>query len=111
MNPLKNWKLKLRYGKLKTAFRHFTVIADGEIQASNPDFGTEAGSAAFFSITAWATDNNEAIDMVVNIGRHVGFNASGRIYVYVTDPQQPPKEQPYAPSLNFRQYLRDGEPA
>ena len=25
----KNWKLKLRYGKLKTPFQHFTLIADG----------------------------------------------------------------------------------
>ncbi|OOO47827.1 hypothetical protein BS630_16265 [Rhizobium laguerreae] len=108
MDLLKNWKLKLRYWKLKTAFRHFTVIADGEVMISNPDFDTTAGSAAFFSIQAWVSDNDEAIDMVVTIGRNVGFNASGRIYVYSTEPQQPPPDAPHAYGLNFHQYVREG---
>ncbi|MCV9942613.1 MULTISPECIES: hypothetical protein [Rhizobium] len=107
MDLLKNWKLKLRYGKLKTAFRHFTVIAEGEIINSNPDFGTTAGSAAFFTIQAWAIDNDQAVDMIVTIGRDLGFSASKRIYVYSTEPQQPPTEAPHAYGLNFHQYLRE----
>ncbi|RUM05426.1 hypothetical protein [Rhizobium chutanense] len=106
MNLLKNWKLKLRYGKLKTAFRHFAVIADGEIITSNADFDTTAGSAAIFSMQAWATDDDQAVDMVVTIGRNLGFSASGRIYVYSTEPQQPPSEAPHAYGLKFYQYLR-----
>ncbi|MFC5755276.1 MULTISPECIES: hypothetical protein [unclassified Rhizobium] len=109
MNLLKNWKLKLRYGKLKTAFRHFTVIADGEIAEANPDFETTEGAAAFFSMHAWAADGDEATDMAVKIGRHVGFNATGRIYLYSTDPQEPPRDQPFAYGLNFHQYLRGDE--
>ncbi|OWV83950.1 hypothetical protein ATY75_05115 [Rhizobium sp. N122] len=106
MDFLKNWRLKLRYGKLKTAFRHFAVIADGEVVTSNVDFGTTAGSAAFFSMQAWAIDSEQATDMVVRIGRDVGFEASGRVYVYSTEPQQPPGQNPHAYGLNFRQYLR-----
>jgi hypothetical protein len=109
MDLLKNWKLKLRYGKLKTAFRHFTVIADGEIAEANPDFETTFGMAAFFTIKAWATDGDEAMDMVVSIGRHVGFNATGRIYLYSTDPQQPPRDKPFAYDLDFHQYKRGDE--
>ena len=107
MDWLKNWKLKLRYGKLETAFHHFTVIADGEITEANPDFGTTEGSATFFTIHAWATDNEEATDMVAAIGRHVGFSATGKIHIYATDPQEPPRETPYAYGLNFNQYQRD----
>ena len=28
---ISDWKLKLRYGKLKTPFSHFTVLADGKV--------------------------------------------------------------------------------
>lgn len=31
MNNLKDWKLKLRYGKETTPFRHFTVLANGVV--------------------------------------------------------------------------------
>lgn len=106
MGFLKNWTLRLRYGKLKTAFSHVTVIAEGEIAVSNPDFETRAGMASFFTIHAWATDDDEALDMVVTIGRQVGFNTTGRIHLYKTDPKQPPGDTPFAYGLAFRQYLR-----
>ena len=107
MDLLRNWKLKLRYGKLKTAFCHFTVIGDGEIVAANPDFETIEGAAAFFALKAWAKDSEEAADMLIVIGSHQGFEATGRIYIYTTDPEQPPQEKPYAYDLNFHQYQRD----
>ncbi|MGK9051013.1 hypothetical protein QTA58_20355 [Neorhizobium sp. CSC1952] len=92
--------------KAKTAFRHFTLIANDEIIEANPDFGTTAGAAAFFTIHAWAKDSEEATDMLVTIGPQVGFSAMGRIYVYVTDPQQPPRENPHGYGLSFHQYQR-----
>jgi hypothetical protein len=107
MDLLKNWKLKLRYGRLKTAFRHFTLIGDGEIAESNPDYGTVEGAAAFFSIKVWAADDEEAVDMLVAIGRDVGFSATGRIHIYSTAPEQPPGENPYGYDLGFNQYERD----
>ncbi|MBX4948215.1 hypothetical protein HJA95_01070 [Rhizobium binae] len=73
---------------------------------SNSEFGTTAGVAVFFSIQAWASDN-ETIDMVVTIGREVGLNASGRIHVHSTEPQQPPLDAPHAYGLNFHQYVRE----
>lgn len=96
----------MRYGKLKTAFHHFTVIADGKIVEARPDYMTIEGSAAFFAIKVWATDSAEAIDVLVAVGRQVGFDASGRIYVYDSEPTQPPSENPHAYSLSFHQYDR-----
>jgi hypothetical protein len=103
----KNWKLNLRYGRLKTAFRHFTLIGDGEIAVANPGYGTIQGAAAFFTIKVWASDQQEAVNMLAAIGRDVGFDASGEVSVYITDPQQPPKDVSYGYDLDFHQYIRD----
>ncbi|MBP1856562.1 hypothetical protein [Rhizobium herbae] len=105
----KDWKLRLRYGKLKTAFRHFSILADGEIATSNPDFGTTAGAAAVFSMRVWALDDEQAVDMLVSIGQRVGFDATGEIRLYDTDPEEPPSDEPRAYKLNFHQYLRENE--
>ncbi|TWF54192.1 hypothetical protein [Neorhizobium alkalisoli] len=107
MSDVKNWKLKLRYGKLKTSFQHFTVIADGETFEQNDDFGTIAGSPAFFRINAWAIDDDQAVDMVISIGRHLGFDATGRIYIYSTDPTEPPGDEPHAYGLGFNSYQHE----
>lgn len=80
------------------------MIADGKIVEARPDFKTIEGSAAFFTIKVWATDNAEAIDVLVVVGQEVGFDASGEIYVYNSEPEQPPGENPHAYDLNFHQY-------
>lgn len=41
----KDWKLKLRYGKLKTPFKHFTAIANGEVVEIVEDFDYKLGKA------------------------------------------------------------------
>ncbi|MBB1247855.1 hypothetical protein [Rhizobium sp. G21] len=104
---LKDWKLKLRYGRLKTAFRHFTVIADGLIVESNSDFGTEKDMAAVFSMKVWATDTEEAIQMAKVIGWDVGFNMAGKCEVYTTAPEQPPGDNPHGYDLKFFPYIGD----
>jgi hypothetical protein len=103
---LKNWKLKLRYGRMKTAFHHFTVLAEGEVVSPNKDFGTGLGPS-FFGMKVWASDSDEAIDMVRAIGQHLGFASTGRIYVYDTDPTEPPGTEPHGYELKFTPYERD----
>lgn len=103
---LKNWKLNLRYGRTKTAFRHFTVLAEGEVVSPNADFETELGSS-FFGMKVWASDSNQAIDMVCAIGQDVGFASTGRIHVYDTDPTEPPGTEPRGYDLKFTPYERD----
>jgi hypothetical protein len=108
MNPetLKNWRLKLRYGRIKTAFRHFTVLAEGEVVSPNEDFETERGPA-FFGMKVWASDADQAIDMTRTIGQHVGFASTGRIYVYDTEPTEPPGTEPRGYELKFTPYEND----
>ena len=33
----KDWKLKLRYGKTKTSFKHYTVLANGIVRDLSSD--------------------------------------------------------------------------
>jgi hypothetical protein len=52
----------------------------------------------------WAPDSDEAIDMVRAIGAHLGFAPTGRIYVYDTEPDEPPRPQPHGYDLKFTPY-------
>lgn len=106
LRGVKNWKLKLRYGQAKTQFSHFTILADGEVIASNTDFNTQLGPA-FFAMSVWAVDSDQAIDMARTIGEHLGFACTGEVYVYDTEPAEPPGDKPRGYNLNFTSYERD----
>jgi hypothetical protein len=106
MDFLKNWKLKLRYGRLKTNFRHYTLLADGEIATPNADYRTEVGPAVF-GMKVWAPNIDEAVDMIRVIGRHLGFLPLGHIQVYETEPDEPPRQQPHGYHLKFIPYGHD----
>lgn len=106
LRGVKNWKLKLRYGRAETLFHHFTLIADGEVMTPNADFQTRPGPA-FLATKAWASDSDQAIDMIGAVGQQLGFKCSGRVYVYDTEAEQPPSDKPYCYDLNFTYYERD----
>jgi hypothetical protein len=103
----KNWKLKLRYGKLQTPFQHFTMMAEGEIVETNADFDIQVGTPAFFRMNVWALDPEQAVDMIITIGRHIGFETTGRVYTYSTEAKEPPNENPRAYDLNFTPFEKD----
>jgi len=42
---IKDWKLKLRYGRLKTPFTHYTLIAPARVEKYIEDFDAEIGKA------------------------------------------------------------------
>lgn len=96
----KDWKLKLRYGKIKTPYKHFTVLAEGIAEESIEEFLCPAGNA-FIGMKVWATDTDEAIDMIQVIGNDIGFTVTGKIYVYDTQPEQPPTENPHGYDIKF----------
>ena len=96
----KHWKLKLKYGLLKTSFKHFTVLGEGVAELPIEDFSCPAGNA-IMGIKVWATDSDEATDMIQVIGNEIGFNVTGRIYVYDTEPEQPPSENPHGYDITF----------
>jgi hypothetical protein len=99
----KDWKLRLRYGKLTTTFKHFTVLADGVVGKLGDGFECRPGRA-WMSMKTWATDADESMDMIRVIGERIGFTVDGRIEVYVTEPDQPPGEKPHGYDIRFTPY-------
>jgi hypothetical protein len=69
----KNWKLKLRYGKLTTPYKHYTLIAPVVINEYIDDFAAKPGTA-YIGMKVWATDSNEAVDLLESIGNQTGFS-------------------------------------
>ena len=102
----KDWKLKLRYGKLKTPSQHYTVIAEGVVSEEMQDFSCPPGTA-FMGMKTWASSADESADMIQAIGAQIGFNVTGRIQIYETDPAQPPRDNPYGYDINFTPFGPD----
>lgn len=98
-----NWKLDLRYGRLSTPFKHFTLVADGVVEELQDGFACPSGPA-IMAMKAWASDPAEAGDMVVAIGRQIGFSVTGRIEVFETEAEQPPGPHPHGYAIGFTPY-------
>jgi hypothetical protein len=98
-----NWKLKLRYGKEATPYKHFIAIGDGLVEDLANGFECRKGPA-IMAIKTWATDADESADMLRVIGSQIGFEATGGIEIYETEPEQPPKDNPFGYDINFTPY-------
>lgn len=99
----KDWKVKLRYGKLNTQYKHFTVIADGIVGILQDGFECRPGRA-WMAMKVWASNADEATDMIQVIGGQIGFTVDGDIQVYDTEPKQPPREKPNGYDIGFTPY-------
>lgn len=100
---IKNWKLKLRYGKISTAFKHYTVLADGEVGELGHGFACRPGKA-WMAMKIWANSMDESVEMIQSIGAEIGFEVTGKIEVYETDPTAPPSDKPFGYGINFTPY-------
>ena len=98
-----NWKLKLRYGKIKTEFKHFTVLADGIVGELVDGFNCKSGSA-WMSMKTWSSSEDESADMIQYVGEQIGFECKGEIQIYETEPTEPPKDEPFGYGINFTPY-------
>jgi hypothetical protein len=105
-DPPQDWKLKLRYGRAQTPYQHFSVIADGTFPEPSSEFACPAGPA-FMAMRVWASDADEAVHMASVFGREIGFSVSGRVQVYDTPPDEPPREKPYGYGIAFTAYDPD----
>lgn len=99
----KDWKLKLRYGKLETPYSHFTVLADGIVEELAEGFKCPKGKA-WMAMKTWASSTGESADIIKVIGQQIGFTVTGKTEVYETEPTQPPSENPYGYDINFTPY-------
>jgi hypothetical protein len=102
-NQSKNWKLKLRYGKLKTPFQHFTLLADGVVGDLIEGFSCRPGRA-IMGMKIWALSEEESFDVIRAIGEQIGFTVTGRVLLYQTAPDSPPRENPHAYGITFTPY-------
>ena len=103
-----DWKLRLRYGRLKTQYSHFSIVAEGMMTTEENEFDCPKGSA-FLGMKAWASSSDEAGDMIRSIGGQLAFEITGRIYVYDTEAEQPPRANPYGYDIKFTPFQDDAE--
>lgn len=96
----KDWKLKLRYGKIRTPYQHFTAIAEGVVVKSDNSLQYPAGPA-IITLRTWARDSGQSIELIQSLGNELGYDITGNIQIYETDPERPPKDKPYGYGLNF----------
>jgi hypothetical protein len=99
----RNWKLLLRYGRLRTPYEHFTVFADVQVIEANADLGSHAGPG-WMSMNVWASSADAAAEIICDIAPQVGAEVRGRWEVYKTEPREPPQDVPFAYELRFVAY-------
>lgn len=101
----KDWKLKLRYGKITTPYLHYTLIAKGIIADKLEDgFECPKGNA-FMGMKIWAISADDAADIIQSIAAQIGFAITGNIEVYETAPEQPPGEIPFGYDIQFTPFV------
>ena len=103
MDSEKDWKLKLRYGKLTTPYNNYTLIAEGIVNELSDGFQCRPGNA-FMGMKLWANSEEEAIDMIKSIGRQIGFSVTGEIQLFNSEPEEPPSDKPYGYGINFHSF-------
>ncbi len=97
----KYWKIRLRYGKLKTPFKHVSLIAEGIVEKElEHGYECRVGNS-FMGMKVWSSTDEEAFDMIRVIGEQIGFRVTGKIYLYNTEPAEPPGENPHGYDINF----------
>jgi hypothetical protein len=97
-----NWKLKLRYGKLITPYKHFTSITKGVVE----DNSSYSPGSAFMGVKIWASTYDEAADLTESISEQVRFTITDKIEIFDTEPQEPPHEKPYGYDLSFTYFQK-----
>ena len=93
----KNWKLKLRYGKLLTPYKHYTAITKGFVK----EVSTYSPGSAFMAIKIWAITYDDAANLIESVARQIDFTITGKIEIFDTEPQEPPKDDAYGYDLGF----------
>ena len=96
-----DWKLKLRHGKLKTPFCHYTVIAEVRVGQFMEGYSCPPGSA-FIAMCMWAESVDDAAQMMGTFGDRIGFLVTGRMQIYDSEPAQPPRDIPYGYGIDFQ---------
>lgn len=101
----KDWKVRLRYGKLHTPYSHFTLLGAGEL-TNELTWNDCRPGPAILSMKIWASCQDEAFDVFRSVAHQIEFEIDDKIELYDTDPKNPPKVEPYAYDLMFTPFER-----
>ena len=106
---IKDWFLKLKYGKIKTPFHHYTVLLDvfAEKEVTNYNSNVCPEGNAWMGVKVWANDADEAADIACTLARSIGLEintSNNSIQIFDTKPEMPPQEKPFAYDCNFSPY-------
>ncbi len=101
-----DWKLKLRYGKTSTPFQHATLLAVGYMDQARHDYGVDQGPAVM-AAKIWSISDLDAVEIVAQVGRDIGFRITGNIEIYRTDPEEPPIDKPSVYGVNFTPFSEE----
>lgn len=102
----KDWKLKLRYGRLKTPFVHMVVLSYVEILTPDEKLGTITGPAVMM-FKGWARNDDEFFEMTEHYAEMLGANVVGKTELYTGEPEQPPAAKPFGYDINFTPYTEE----
>ena len=103
---IKDWFLKLRYGKIKTPFHHYTVLVDVFTEKEITDYNSNVcpKGNAWMGVKVWANDADEAADIARMLASNLGLALNNDIQVFSTKPEMPPQEKPFAYDSKFTPY-------
>lgn len=96
----KDWKLKLRYGTLKTSFKHYTILSEVEVGELEGGFECPKGNA-FMGMKIWAESIEESADVYQSIAGQIGVKIAGKLEIYESAPEQQPGENPFGYDIKF----------
>ncbi len=95
-----DWKLKLKNGTFQTKFLHLSVVAEGMANSIPEEFSCPPGKA-YMSMKTWSSSTQESAHMAETLGKQIGFEVTGKIDVYETEPTQPPQQNPFGYDISF----------
>ncbi|PJC87557.1 hypothetical protein CSW98_00030 [Vibrio sp. HA2012] len=92
-----------------TPYSHFTVLADGEVGELTDGFECPKGMA-IMSMNIWALNEKQSVDVCIAIGKQIGFQVSGEVQIYQTEPSESPGDNPFGYGIKFTPYEEIDEP-
>ncbi|MCZ4244485.1 hypothetical protein [Pedobacter punctiformis] len=93
---------KLKYGKYKTQYNHYTALAAGTVTDLQA-FSCPNGNA-YMGMKMWVKSFEDCVELFQSVGMQIGFSIADEIEIYETEPIEPPAEHPYAYDINFNPF-------
>jgi len=89
---------------MENQFKHYTIIAEGWVDELNEGFKCPKGNA-LMGMKIWAESYEQASDVYQSVGKQIGFNLTGDIQIYESEPKEPSGENPSAYDINFTPFV------